>query len=88
MYSTHRVKDAYTLVSLTEASTLQRRDDLLTLGDERFVALLLNEFGEPNGIVVAVRTDSLVVSFRMIGHVIQDKKTLTAIIAPKLTPTP
>ncbi len=79
-----RVNDAHLLISLTKSSTLRRCDDLLDLGDERFVALLLNEFGDADGMVVVVRSKSTVVSFRMIGHAIQDSDTLTAIVAPKL----
>ena len=78
------LSDARLFASLAKNVTLRRRDDLLDLGDERFVAFFVNEFGDVNAMAVAVRSGSTVVAFLMVGNAIEDPDVLKAILAPKL----
>ena len=80
------LSDARLFASLAKNVTLRRRDDLLDLGDEHFVAFFVNEFGEANAMAVAVRSGSTVVAFLMVGDVIEDANVLKSILASKLPP--
>ena len=82
-----KLSDAHLFASLAKNVTLRRRDDLLDIGDERFVAFFVNEFGEANAMAVAVRSGSTVVAFRIVGNVIEDRDKLKAMLLPKLPPS-
>ncbi len=82
----NKLSDAHLFASLAKNVTLRRRDDLLDIGDERFVAIFVNEFGEANAMAVAVRSGLTVVAFRIVGNAIEDRDKLKAILLPKLPP--
>lgn len=79
-----RIQDAYLLASMTEANRLDVREDLLSLGDACFVAFILNEFGDKDGMAVVVRSGNTVISFRLIGSVLEDASVLTEILEARL----